>query len=48
MSSHADVFACFDDEWPGVAEHGFEGTKGWVPLGRVPDGAGVERPFWTQ
>lgn len=46
MSSHADVFACFDDNWLGVAEHGFEGTDGWVRLGVVPGGAGVERPFW--
>jgi hypothetical protein len=39
-------FACFDDDWPGVAERGFEGTDGWVRLGEVPGGAGVERPFW--
>ncbi len=46
MSSHANVFACFDDDWPGLAERGFEGTDGWVRLGEVPGGAGVERPFW--
>jgi len=46
MSSRADVFACFEDDWPGVAERGFDDTKGWVGLGAVPSGAGVERPFW--
>ncbi len=46
MSSRGDVFACFDDDWPGVAEHGFEGTDGWVRLGEVPGGAGVEERFW--
>jgi hypothetical protein len=46
MSSYSDAFACFGDDWPGVAAHGFEGTDGWLPLGRVPSGAGVERPFW--
>jgi hypothetical protein len=46
MSSQADLFACIVDVWPGVAERGFEGTDGWVPLGEVPCGAGVERPFW--
>ena len=46
MSSYSDAFLCFGDDWPGVAAHGFEGTDSWVPLGRVPSGAGVERPFW--
>jgi hypothetical protein len=46
MSSQGDVFACFARDWPGVAEHGFEGVDGWVPLGEVPSGAEVERPFW--
>lgn len=46
MSSRGDVFACFDEDWPGVAEHGFEGTDGWARLGEVPGGAGVEAQFW--
>lgn len=46
MSSRADIFACFESDWPGVAEHGFEATDAWVQLGRVPSGAGVERRFW--
>ena len=46
MSSHADVFACFDEAWPGLTDTGFEDVVGWVPLGRVPSGAGVERTFW--
>ena len=47
MSSRGGLFACFGDgTWPGVAEHGFEGTAGCVPLGRLPTGAGVEAGFW--
>jgi hypothetical protein len=46
MSSAADVFACFEDDWTGIAKGGFEGTKGWLQLGVVPSGAGIERPFW--
>ena len=42
MSPRGDVFACFDDDWPGVAEHGFEGTDGWALLGEVPGGAAVK------
>lgn len=47
MSSRGDIFACFDGDWPGVAEHGFEGTDGWAQLGEVPGGAGVEGRFWA-
>lgn len=46
MNSYADVFACFDDSWPDVAEEGFEGVDSWTRLGAIPGGAGIERPFW--
>lgn len=43
MSSHGDAWAFFGDDWPGVADSGFEGSDGWLRLGEVPDG---EKAFW--
>lgn len=45
MSRHAQIFACFSDDWPSV-ESGFENVDGWHPLGEVPTGAGIETDFW--
>lgn len=43
MSSKGDAWAFFGDDWPDIADRGFEGSNGWLRLGEVPDG---EQAFW--
>jgi hypothetical protein len=43
MSSKGDAWAFFGDDWPDVADGGFEGADGWLRLGEVADG---EDAFW--
>ena len=44
--SRGDLWASFGGDWPPVGTGGFAAAEGWIRVGEVPTGAGVESSFW--